>query len=230
MEYFTKTFIVATESILTFDHELYFVVFTSLKISFASVIIASVFCVPLGLLISSREFAGKALLQSILNTLMALPTVVVGLLLYGFLSRNGPLGGLGLLYTPTAMIIGQCILIAPIVLNLAVVAASSADPRINLASMALGADRYQRGIIFVGEIRFALTAAIVMAFGRAIGEVGIAMMVGGNIEGYTRTMTTAIALETSKGDFEFAMALGILLLFIAFTVNFFLQSLQRFSK
>ena len=230
MEYFTKTFIVATESILTFDHELYFVVFTSLKISFVSVIIASVFCVPLGLLISSREFAGKALLQSILNTLMALPTVVVGLLLYGFLSRNGPLGGLGLLYTPTAMIIGQCILIAPIVLNLAVVAASSADPRIKLASMALGADRYQRGIIFVGEIRFALTAAIVMAFGRAIGEVGIAMMVGGNIEGYTRTMTTAIALETSKGDFEFAMALGILLLFIAFTVNFFLQRLQQFSK
>jgi len=230
LEYFTKAFIVAVKSILAFDQELYFVVFTSLKISFASVIIASMFCVPFGLLISSRKFKGKILLQSILNTLMALPTVVVGLLLYGILGRNGPLGGFVLLYTPTAMIIGQCILIAPVVLNLVVVAASSADPRIKLASMALGADRYQRDIIFMGEIRFALMAAIVMAFGRAIGEVGIAMMVGGNIEGYTRTMTTAIALETSKGDFEFAMALGILLLLIAFTVNFFLQRLQHFSK
>ena len=228
MEYFTKSFIVAVKSILAFDHEIYFVVFTSLKISFASVMIASIFCIPLGLLIASRKFAGKAFLQSILNTLMALPTVVVGLLLYGVLSRNGPLGGLDLLYTPMAMIIGQCILIVPIVLNLVVVAASSADPRIKLASMALGADRYQRGIIFVEEIRFALMAAIVMAFGRAIGEVGIAMMVGGNIEGYTRTMTTAIALETSKGDFELALALGILLLLVAFTVNYSLQRLQRF--
>lgn len=230
MEYLVNAFIVAIESIFEFDSELYFVVFTSLKISFASVLIASTFCIPLGLFIASRKFKGKNFLQSVLNTFMAMPTVVVGLLLYGFLSRNGPFGGLELLYTPIAMIIGQCLLISPVILNLAVVAASSADPRIRLSSIALGANDYQQYIIFVKEIRFALVAAIVMGFGRAIGEIGIAMIVGGNIEGYTRTMTTAIALETSKGDFEFAMALGLLLILIAFTVNFFLQRLQQISK
>ena len=215
MNYFTQSFANAFQLILALDDELYFVVWTSLKISVLSVLIAATLCIPLGLLIASSKFPGKTVLQSILNTLMALPTVVVGLLMFGLLGRQGPLGGWGLLYTQTAIVIGQSLLIMPIVLNMVISAANTADPRIRSTSIALGASRFQQNMIFISEVRFAMLAAIVASFGRAIGEVGIAMMLGGNIEGYTRTMTTAIALETSKGELEFALALGILLLLVA---------------
>ena len=230
MGYFTEALTVAVKLIFTFDQALYFTVFNSLKISLTAVFIAAIFALPLGLSISFNKFIGKDLLQSFLNTLMALPTVVVGLLLYGIFTRNGPLGSLDLLYTSSIMIIGQCILITPVILNLVIAAANNADPRIRLTSNALGANHLQANIIFVREIRFAMMAAIITAFGRAIGEVGIAMMIGGNIQGYTRTMTTAIALETSKGNFEFALALGIFLLVLAFIINYFMQRFQQFSK
>lgn len=230
MNYFAQSFTDAIQLILKLDYELYFVVWTSLKISLLAVFIASVLCVPLGLLIASSKFPGKAILQSILNTLMALPTVVVGLLMFGLLSRQGPLGAWGLLYTQMAIVMGQCILIIPIVLNMVISAANTADPRIRSTSIALGADRFQQNLIFINEVRFAMLAAIVAAFGRAIGEVGVAMMLGGNIQGYTRTMTTAIALETSKGEFEFALALGVLLLLVAFIVNVFLEKFQKLNK
>jgi tungstate transport system permease protein len=230
MNYFAQSFADAFQLILTLDYELYFVVWTSLKISVLSVVIAAVLCIPPGLLIASSRFPGKSVLQSILNTLMALPTVVVGLLMFGLLSRQGPLGGLGLLYTQTAIVIGQSLLIMPIVLNMVIAAANTADPRIRTTSIALGASRFQQNMIFISEVRFAMLAAIVAAFGRAIGEVGVAMMLGGNIEGYTRTMTTAIALETSKGEFEFALALGMLLLLVAFVVNVFLEKFQKLNK
>ena len=230
MNYFAQSFVDAIQLILKLDYELYFVVWTSLKISLLSVCIASILCVPLGLLIASSKFPGKVILQNILNTLMALPTVVVGLLVFGLLGRQGPLGDWGLLYTQIAIVIGQCILIIPIVLNMIISSANTADPRIRLTSIALGADRFQQNLIFINEVRFALLAAIVAAFGRAIGEVGVAMMLGGNIEGYTRTMTTAIALETSKGEFEFALALGVLLLLVAFIVNVSLEKFQKLNK
>jgi len=225
-----QSFANAFQLILALDDDLYFVVWTSLKISVLSVLIAATLCIPLGLLIASSKFPGKAVLQSILNTLMALPTVVVGLLMFGLLGRQGPLGGWGLLYTQTAIVIGQSLLIMPIVLNMVISAANTADPRIRSTSIALGASRFQQNMIFISEVRFAMLAAIVASFGRAIGEVGIAMMLGGNIEGYTRTMTTAIALETSKGEFEFALALGILLLLVAFIVNVFLEKFQKLNK
>jgi tungstate transport system permease protein len=230
MNYFAQSFTDAIQLILKLDYELYFVVWTSLKISLLAVFIASVLCVPLGLLVASSKFPGKAILQSILNTLMALPTVVVGLLMFGLLSRQGPLGAWGLLYTQIAIVMGQCILIIPIVLNMVISAANTADPRIHSTSIALGAGRFQRNLIFINEVRFAMLAAIVAAFGRAIGEVGVAMMLGGNIQGFTRTMTTAIALETSKGEFEFALALGVLLLLVAFIVNVFLEKFQKLNK
>jgi tungstate transport system permease protein len=230
MNYFTQSFANAFQLILALDDELYFVVWTSLKISVLSVLIAATLCIPLGLLIASSKFPGKTVLQSILNTLMALPTVVVGLLMFGLLGRQGPLGGWGLLYTQTAIVIGQSLLIMPIVLNMVISAANTADPRIRSTSIALGASRFQQNMIFISEVRFAMLAAIVASFGRAIGEVGIAMMLGGNIEGYTRTMTTAIALETSKGELEFALALGILLLLVAFIVNVFLEKFQKLNK
>jgi len=137
---------------------------------------------------------------------------------------------LGLLYTPTAMVIGQSVLIIPVIWSLAVSAANSADPRLSETCRALGASKVQQGVLFLNEVRFAIMAAVVMGFGRAIGEVGIAMMLGGNIEGFTRTMTTAIALETSKGEFEFALALGIVLLAVAFVVNGLLQRFQYLHK
>ena len=229
MDYFFEALLVACKLIITFDEDIYAIVFISLVISLSAVIIASAICIPLGLIISSKNFAGKGILQGFLNTLMALPTVVVGLLLYGLLNRNGILGQMLWLYTPIAIIIGQCMLIIPLLLNLVIIVSNSADPRIHTASQALGANRLQQGIIFIGEIKFSIMVAIITAFGRAIGEVGIAMMVGGNIEGYTRTMTTAIALETSKGDFGFALALGIILLIVSFLVNYILYRFEKLT-
>ena len=161
---------------------------------------------------------------------MAMPTVLIGLLLYGLLSRLGPLGHLELLYTPTAIIIAEAILIFPIMMNLAIAAVTTADPRLVPTLISLGAKPFALAIQVAKQTRFIMLAALITGFGRAIGEVGAAMMVGGNIEGYTRTMTTAIALETSKGEFEVGLALGLLLLIIAFFVNFILSLLQRENR
>ena len=216
--------------IFDFNKDLFLVVWTSLRISLMAVIIASIIAVPLGILVALKLFPGRNFLLSILNTLMALPTVIVGLLLYGLLNRQGLLGDFGLLYTPAAMVIGQSILIIPIIWNLSIAAVKGADPRLRITCLSLGANIFQKGMIYINEVRFALMAAIVAGFGRAIGEVGVAMMLGGNIEGFTRTMTTAIALETSKGDFEFALALGFMLLLVAFVVNIVLQQFQELKS
>jgi len=212
--------------IVNFDKPLFHVVWTSLKVSLIAVLIAMLISIPLGVFVALNNFTGKTFLLTCLNTLMALPTVVVGLLLYGILNRQGLLGSMSLLYTSTAIIIGQCVLIIPVIWNLSIAAVNGADPRLAMTCTSLGANYFQRSIIYMSEVRFALIAAVVTGFGRAIGEVGIAMMLGGNIHGYTRTMTTAIALETSKGDFEFALALGFMLLFVAFIINSVLQQFQ----
>ena len=224
--FFLNAIVSSFNLILSFDKQLFYVVWTSLKVSLIAVSIAVLFSLPLGVIVALNNFKGKQFLLACLNTLMALPTVVVGLLLYGILNRQGLLGDFGLLYTQTAMVIGQCALIIPIIWNLCISAVNSADPRLAKTCNALGATYIQRSFIYMSEVRFALIAAIVTGFGRAIGEVGIAMMLGGNIDGYTRTMTTAIALETSKGEFEFALALGFMLLLVAFVVNAVLQRFQ----
>lgn len=213
--------------IINLDQDIFLVVWTSLKISSIATLIAAIISIPLGLLVALQKFIGRRPLMSILHTLMALPTVIVGLLLYGLLNRQGLLGGFSLLYTPTAMIIGQSILIIPIIWNLSIAAVNSADPRIKNTCLSLGANPFQQGLVYLSEVRFALTVAVITGFGRAIGEVGIAMMLGGNIENFTRTMTTAITLETSKGEFEFALALGIILLAVSLLVNTFLQQFQE---
>jgi tungstate transport system permease protein len=227
MEYLIESVVSAIKLIIGLNADIFIVVLTSIRISILAVVLASVFSIPMGLLVALNSFSGKRLLLQILNTLVALPTVMVGLLLYGILSRQGPLGELGLLYTPTAMVIGQCVLIIPVIWSLSISAVAGADPRLADTCKALGANFMQQGLLFLNEVRFAIMAAVVMGFGRAIGEVGIAMMLGGNIEGFTRTMTTAIALETSKGEFEFALALGLLLLMVAFAVNGLLQRLNK---
>ena len=228
--FFTDAIDKSFSLIFHFDKNLFLVVWTSLRISLAAVVIASIIAVPLGILVALKLFPGRGFLLSILNTLMALPTVIVGLLLYGLLNRQGVLGEFGLLYTPVAMVMGQSILIIPIIWNLSIAAVNGADPRLRLTCLSLGANLYHQGLIYINEVRFALIAAIVAGFGRAIGEVGVAMMLGGNIAGFTRTMTTAIALETSKGEFEFALALGMMLLLVALLVNIVLQQFQELKQ
>ncbi len=227
MEYFSQSLVAAINLIFQFDPAVWLIVWVSLKISITAVIISATIAIPLGTFIALNKFIGKQFFQQILNTLMAVPTVVIGLLLYGLLSRQGVLGGVDLLYTQWAIIVGECLLIFPIILNLTITAIHSSDKRLVPTLLSLGANRWQLMLMVLSETRFSVMAALVMGFGRAIGEMGIAMMLGGNIENHTRTMTTAIALETSKGEFEFGLALGLLLLTIAFIVNIGLQQLQQ---
>ncbi len=199
----------------------------SLWIAATSCSIASVICLPLGSLIHFKSFPGKRLLISITQTLYSLPTVAVGLFVFVLLSRAGPLGVLGLMFTPAAMVIGQAILITPIMLGLTISALSGVDKGVPETAMSLGADRFQTAWLVIREARYAILTALIMGFGRAISELGLSIMVGGNIRGYTRTITTAISLETSKGDIELSIALGIILIFIALVINLALNRLQQ---
>jgi tungstate transport system permease protein len=227
MQFILDGFLSALRMIFSLDSEVYFVVWTSLQVSIIAVFFSTLVGVPLGLIAATRTFPGKQALILALNTSMALPTVVVGLLLYAFISRRGPLGELGLLFTPAGVSLGLFMLSLPLVTNLTLSGIQSSDPRLFVTCKLLGATPVQQGIMILKEARFAVMAGIVVAFGRVISEVGIAMMLGGNIKGYTRTMTTAIALETSKGEFELGMALGIFLLAVAFFINGILFALQR---
>ena len=227
MTYFIDSLIAALELITSFDANIYQIVATSVSISLIASLIAALFAIPSGVVMALNSFVGKNLIQHLLNTLMAMPTVVIGLLLYGLFSRLGPLGHWGLLYTPTAIIIAEAILIFPIMMNLTITAVNSADPRLKPTLISLGAGQLALAWNVIITTRLAILAAVITGFGRAIGEVGAAMMLGGNIEGFTRTMTTAIALETSKGEFELGLALGLLLLIIAFLLNFTLSWLHR---
>jgi tungstate transport system permease protein len=227
LDFLTESLRAALALILTLDAEVVGAVWTSLYTSVAGILLAAAVGIPVGTLIGVGRFTGRRAVLTLLNTLMALPTVVVGLVIYGFLSRQGPLGPLGLLFTPVAMIIGQTVLAAPIVANYTVAAVAGADPRIMNTALTLGASRLRAAWQLLLEVRFGVMAAVVAGFGRVIAEVGVAMMLGGNIRGYTRTMTTAIALETSKGEFAFGLALGLVLMTVALVVNLFLNLLQQ---
>jgi tungstate transport system permease protein len=219
MTFFLDSFNSALLLLWSLDKDLLIIVSLSLKVSFFSTLISGLLGIPLGLAIEMNEFRGKRLVTTVLNTLLALPTVVIGLFVYSFLSRRGLLGSMGLLYTPKAMIIGQVILILPIVTTLTITALSRIDRRYRKTALTLGANPYQTAFVIVREARFGILAAIIVAFGRVIAEVGISMMLGGNARGFTRTMTTAMALEFDKGEFTMSVALGIVLLLISFAVN-----------
>jgi len=226
MDYFSQSLNSALSLLFQFEPSIYFIIWTSLKISIIATFFASIIAIPLGILIAINQFFAKQFLQQLLNTLMAMPTVMIGLILYGFLSRKGLFGHYGLLYTETAIILGEICLIVPIIINMTLTAIQSSDPRLLLTLKSLGANQFQIFIPLLKELKFVFLAIIITGFGRAIGEVGAAMMLGGNIHGSTRTLTTAIALETSKGAFETGLALGIALLVIAFIVNFVLQKIS----
>lgn len=227
MGYLLDSLAAAAALVLARDPDVANAVGTSLRVSAGATLFASLAGVPLGLFVGLSEFPGKRAAVTVLNSLVALPTVLVGLLVYGFIGRQGPLGPLGLLFTPAAIVVGGAFLASPIVANYALGAARGADPRILPTALTLGAGRFRALLAFVAEIRFGVVAAVIAGFGRVVSEVGVAMMLGGNIRGYTRTMTTAIALETSKGEFAFGLALGIVLMAVAFAVNVALGLLQR---
>ena len=212
--------------LLSLDPELLNIIAVSLKVSSTSTLIASLVGIPCGFIIVHSSFYGKRLVLTCLNTLLALPTVVIGLLVYSFISRRGILGPLELLYTQKAMIIGQVILIVPLVTSLTIAAISRIDNRYRKTALTLGATHLQAALVIIQEARYGIGAAVIAAFGRVIAEVGISMMLGGNAKGFTRTMTTAMALEYDKGEFVLAVALGLTLMTIAFGVNMLFHFFQ----
>jgi tungstate transport system permease protein len=216
----------AVSLLASFDPGLYSIISLSLKVSGLSVIIAALLGIPTGALCALGRFPGRGLLITVLNTLMGLPPVVAGLVVYLILSRSGPLGFMGLLYSPAAMVIAQTAIAFPIVAALTWSAVASVDKRVAETAATLGAAPAAVRRRVVIEARLGVFSAVIAGFGRATAEVGAVLMVGGNIAGYTRVMTTAIVMEAGKGEFELAVALGLVLLFISFIVNLLLRHWQ----
>jgi tungstate transport system permease protein len=216
--------------IVSFDPEVWDAAGRSLWFAAASCAIATLICLPVGSLIHFSRFRGKGFVVAVVQSLYCLPTVLVGLIVFSFLSRAGPLGEWGWLFSPAAIICGQVILISPIMLGLVISALSGVDRAVTETATSLGANRFQMGIVAVREAKFAMITSVVMGFSRAISEVGVSLMVGGNILFYTRNLTTSISLATQKGELEKAWAMGILLLLIALVINIALFWLQRRGK
>lgn len=227
MDYIVKGFCDALKMLLTFNDELIVIILVSIKVSVTSASIATLGGVPCSFCINVKKFRGKQAVITVLNTLMSLPTVLIGLMVYAFLSRNGPFGFLGILYTPWAMIIGQSILIFPLITALSLSAINSVDKRVEKTAITLGANHFQTAVLILSEGKEAILSGIIAGFGRVFSEVGISMMLGGNIRGLTRNITTAIALETSKGEFSLSIALGIVLLAAALSINIVLRYFQK---
>jgi tungstate transport system permease protein len=204
--------------------ELALAVWISLKTSGLAALVASALAVPAALLLASREFRGKKLVLVVNQTWMAAPTVVIGLLFYSLLSRSGPLGRFGLLYTQAAMTMGQIVLILPLIVGFSYTALRQVDRRARPTALTLGATPRQAGRIVLREARFPLLVAVLAGFARAVSEVGIAMMLGGNIRNVTRNITTSIALETAKGEFRNGVVLGAILLVITLGINVLVQT------
>ncbi len=226
MEFLWLTLGDAIKLIINLDQEVVNIVLTSLKLSTISTLLAAIIGTPAGILISRVNFKGKSILNSILNTLLSLPTVVVGLFVYSLISHRGIVGEYGLLFTSKGIILGQVLLISPIIIALVRNAIHEVDDKMYQTAISLGATGFQKFWLLISEARYGIVGALIAGFGRVIGEVGVSMMLGGNIRRVTRTITTAIALETNKGRFSFGLALGIILLFISFIINFLIQYFQ----
>lgn len=226
-DYMTEAMGHAVALIIKCDRELLSIIGLSLSVSITALASATVLGLPTGVVTALTRFPLRGPVVTVLNTLMGLPPVVVGLFLYMLLSRSGPLGFMALLYTPTAMVIAQTVLAFPIVASLTHAAVVGVNPVVRLAAATLGATPLQTSMTIVREARYGIISAVIAAFGRVTAEVGAILIVGGNIAGYTRVMTTTIALETDKGNFEFALALGIILLLISLSVNALLRLFRK---
>jgi len=217
----------AWEMLVSGDPVLYEIIFLTLKVSSLATMIALLIGLPLGVYLGLRSFPGRKFVVSVVNTLMGLPPVVAGLIVWMALSRYGPLGFLEIIYTPTAIVIAQVIIATPVVTGLTLAAIQQIDVRFQEQIRALGANQLQFLWVLVKEARYSLLAAVIAGFGAAISEVGAAMMVGGNIFGQTRVLTTAVVLEVSRGNYEVALALSFVLVFITYLITAALTSLQQ---
>ncbi len=228
MTYFKEALVMAIQKLLSFDPELYGIVLLSLKISTIAVIFSGMIGIPIGATIALKQFKGKNIVVNIINTLMGIPPVVVGLIVYILLSNQfGILGSLRLLFSQTAMIIAQVMLAVPIITGLTIVAIQGLNPLLRNTAISLGASRYQLVWTLIREARYAIGSSIIVAFGRLLAEVGAVMMVGGNIRFQTRVMTTAIALHKGMGEFQEALALGIILLLLSLLITSGIDMIRR---
>ncbi|HEX7125751.1 MAG TPA: ABC transporter permease [Thermodesulfobacteriota bacterium] len=216
--------------LVTGDPEVVAVTWLSLRVSGTATLVSLVVGIPIGTLLALTRFPGRSVLLAAVNTGMGMPPVVVGLFVTILLWRSGPLGILGLLYSPTAMVVAQVIIAAPMVTGLTVAAMQGLDPRLRLQLLGLGASRPQLLLSLWKEARLPLLAAVMAGFGAVISEVGAVMMVGGNIKGQTRVLTTATVMETARGNFDVAIALGLILLLLAYLVNLGLTMIQQRGK
>ncbi|NPV28968.1 MAG: ABC transporter permease [Firmicutes bacterium] len=222
--------ITALKMLITGDPEVLEITLRTFQVSGTATLISVLIGVPAGALLALNRFLGRGLVVSLVNFGMGLPPVVVGLITWLCLTRHGPLGFLGLLYTPAAMIIAQAIIASPIVAGFTVAALQSVNPKMHLQILALGANRLQFLWLLLREARLGLLAAVIAGFGGVISEVGASIMVGGNVKGLTRVLTTAIALEVSKGRFELAAALSVILLLLSFTITAVLTGIQQHRR
>ena len=213
--------------LVTFDPEVMGITLLSLQVSGSATLISLFIGISIGTTVALSNFPGRKIVVSLINTGMALPPVVVGLFVTIFLWRNGPLGILGILYTPTAMIVAQTVIATPIVMGITLAAIQQLPKKLRLQILALGATRFQMVWILIREAKLPLLAAVMAGFGGVISEVGASIMVGGNIKGYSRVLTTATVMETSRGNFDIAIALGIILLLLAYFINLILTQVQQ---
>jgi tungstate transport system permease protein len=227
MDFILRGFFEAYHLILTGNAETYSAILATVKVSSYSILCSLLLGIPLGFCLGYFNFSGKKPLRTTVDTLMALPTVFIGLLVYAFLTHRGPMGSFNLLFTLPGIAIGQTILALPIVIGLSATAIESLDKKLRIAILSMGANRKQLFLTSLWESRHGILAGAIAAYGRVMTEVGISMMVGGNIKWHTRTITTAIALETNKGQFGMGIALGLVLLAIAFCVNLSVSFLRR---
>jgi tungstate transport system permease protein len=216
----------AIHLIVTGDPELVEVTLRTLQVSLYAILLASIIGIPLGVLIGMKEFRGKRLIKTIFTTLIGIPTVSLGLILFLLLVRNGPFGYLDLLYTVQAISLGEALLVIPIVVSFTISAIESTDVRLRDLSRTLGASEMDTSITIVREALEPIVLALVASFNRAFAELGIAMMVGGNIQGFTRVLTTAISLETALGDFPLSIALSIILMAVVFTLTIITRNIS----
>ncbi len=227
MDFILEGFFEAYNLLVSGNAETYSAILATVKVSSYSIGCSLLLGIPLGFFLGYFNFSGKKPLRTIVDTLMALPTVFIGLIVYAFLTHRGPLGNFSLLFTLPGIAIGQTILALPIVIGLSATAIESMDKKLRIAILSMGANRRQLFLTSLWESRHGILAGAIAAYGRVMTEVGISMMVGGNIKWHTRTITTAIALETNKGQFGMGVALGLVLLTIAFCVNLSVSVLRR---
>ncbi|HWI62022.1 MAG TPA: ABC transporter permease [Symbiobacteriaceae bacterium] len=213
--------------LVTGDPETWKITFLTLRVSGMATLISVLLGVPLGVVLALARFPGRRFLISLVNTGMALPPVVVGLWVSIFLWRNGPLGFLGIMYTPTAMVVAQTVIAAPVVAGFTVAGIGQLDPQLPMQLTALGASRWQLYRLLIREARLSILAAVMAGFGAVVSEVGASMMVGGNIKGMTRVLTTATVMEVSKGQYDLAIGISIVLLLLAYAVTLSLTLLQQ---